>query len=75
MLSVVLAGYPKLQNDLRRSSMEEIGSRSDIGAPMQFEKMDRNETDRSCNLPRLIQPLDYAGHPQELDSCFSVKPF
>jgi type II secretory pathway predicted ATPase ExeA len=30
MLSVVLAGHPKLKNDLRRSSMEEIGSRATI---------------------------------------------
>jgi hypothetical protein len=30
MLSVVLAGHPKLKNDLRRSSMEEIGSRASI---------------------------------------------
>ena len=29
-LSVVLAGHPKLKNDLRRSSMEEIGSRATI---------------------------------------------
>lgn len=29
-LSIVLAGHPKLKNDLRRSSMEEIGSRSTI---------------------------------------------
>jgi len=29
-LSVVLAGHPKLKNDLRRSSMEEIGSRTTI---------------------------------------------
>jgi hypothetical protein len=27
---VVLAGHPKLKNDLRRSSMEEIGSRATI---------------------------------------------
>ena len=30
MLSVVLAGHPNLKNDLRRSSMEEIGSRCDV---------------------------------------------
>ena len=30
MLSVVLAGHPKLKNDLRRSSIEEIGSRATI---------------------------------------------
>jgi type II secretory pathway predicted ATPase ExeA len=30
MLSVALAGHPKLKNDLRRSSMEEIGSRATI---------------------------------------------
>jgi uncharacterized membrane protein YozB (DUF420 family) len=30
MLSVVLAGHPKLKNDLRRASMEEIGSRATI---------------------------------------------
>src|SRR6202007_1633873 len=30
MLSVVLAGHPKLKKDLRRSSMEEIGSRATI---------------------------------------------
>jgi hypothetical protein len=30
LLSVVLAGHPKLKNDLRRSSMEEIGSRATI---------------------------------------------
>jgi type II secretory pathway predicted ATPase ExeA len=30
MLSMVLAGHPKLKNDLRRSSMEEIGSRATI---------------------------------------------
>jgi hypothetical protein len=30
MLSVVLAGHSKLKNDLRRSSMEEIGSRATI---------------------------------------------
>jgi type II secretory pathway predicted ATPase ExeA len=29
-LSVVLAGHPKLKNDLRRPSMEEIGSRATI---------------------------------------------
>jgi len=29
-LSVVLAGHPKLKNDLRRSTMEEIGSRAAI---------------------------------------------
>jgi type II secretory pathway predicted ATPase ExeA len=29
-LSVVLAGHPKLKNDLRRSNMEEIGSRAAI---------------------------------------------
>jgi len=29
-LSVVLAGHPKLKNDLRRPSMEEIGSRTTI---------------------------------------------
>lgn len=29
-LSVVLAGHPKLRNDLRRSTMEEIGSRTTI---------------------------------------------
>jgi type II secretory pathway predicted ATPase ExeA len=28
MLSIVLAGHPKLRNDLRRPTMEEIGSRS-----------------------------------------------
>jgi hypothetical protein len=28
--SVVLAGHPKLKNDLRRPSMEEIGSRATI---------------------------------------------
>ncbi len=30
ILSVVLAGHPKLKNDLRRSSMEEIGARATI---------------------------------------------
>src|SRR5215469_13988017 len=30
ILSVVLAGHPKLKNDLRRPSMEEIGSRATI---------------------------------------------
>ena len=30
MLSVVLAGHPKLKNDLRRPTMEEIGSRAAI---------------------------------------------
>lgn len=30
MLSVVLAGHPKLRNDLRRSSMEEIGHRMTV---------------------------------------------
>lgn len=30
ILSVVLAGHPKLKNDLRRSSLEEIGSRTTI---------------------------------------------
>lgn len=29
-LSVVLAGHPKLRNDLRRPTMEEIGYRTDI---------------------------------------------
>ncbi len=29
-LSVVLAGHPKLKNDLRRSSLEEIGSRTTV---------------------------------------------
>jgi len=29
-LSIVLAGHPKLRNDLRRPSMEEIGSRTDV---------------------------------------------
>ncbi len=29
-LSVVLAGHPKLRNDLRRDSMEEIGYRTDV---------------------------------------------
>lgn len=29
-LSVVLAGHPKLRNDLRRPTMEEIGSRTDV---------------------------------------------
>ncbi|EDT7315849.1 hypothetical protein XE98_004769 [Salmonella enterica subsp. enterica] len=29
-LSVVLAGHPKLRNDLRRSTIEEIGYRTDI---------------------------------------------
>ena len=29
-LSVVLIGHPKLRNDLRRPSMEEIGHRTDI---------------------------------------------
>ena len=29
-LSVVLAGHPKLRNDLRRPTMEEIGSRCDV---------------------------------------------
>jgi type II secretory pathway predicted ATPase ExeA len=30
MLSIVLAGHPKLRNDLRRATMEEIGSRTMI---------------------------------------------
>ena len=30
LLSVVLAGHPKLKNDLRRPTMEEIGYRTDI---------------------------------------------
>ncbi|MEW6290975.1 MAG: AAA family ATPase [Thermodesulfobacteriota bacterium] len=30
ILSVVLAGHPKLKNDLRRSSLEEIGSRTTV---------------------------------------------
>ena len=30
LLSIVLAGHPKLKNDLRRSSMEEIGHRTTI---------------------------------------------
>jgi type II secretory pathway predicted ATPase ExeA len=30
ILSVLLAGHPKLKNDLRRPTMEEIGSRSTI---------------------------------------------
>lgn len=29
-LSVILAGHPKLRNDLRRATMEEIGYRTDI---------------------------------------------
>lgn len=29
-LSVILAGHPKLRNDLRRPTMEEIGYRTDI---------------------------------------------
>jgi type II secretory pathway predicted ATPase ExeA len=29
-LSVVLAGHPKLTNDLRRAAMEEIGSRATV---------------------------------------------
>ena len=29
-LSVVLAGHPKLKNDLRRSALEEIGSRTTV---------------------------------------------
>ena len=29
-LSIVLAGHPKLKNDLRRSSLEEVGSRTTI---------------------------------------------
>ncbi len=29
-LSVVLAGHPKLRNDLRRPTMEEIGYRTDV---------------------------------------------
>ncbi|MGC9196787.1 MAG: AAA family ATPase, partial [Syntrophobacteraceae bacterium] len=30
LLSIILAGHPKLKNDLRRSSMEEIGHRATI---------------------------------------------
>ena len=30
VLSIVLAGHPKLKNDLRRSAMEEIGSRTTV---------------------------------------------
>ena len=30
VLSIVLAAHPKLKNDLRRSSMEEIGRRATI---------------------------------------------
>jgi type II secretory pathway predicted ATPase ExeA len=29
-LSVLLAGHPKLKNDLRRPSLEEIGYRTDV---------------------------------------------
>jgi type II secretory pathway predicted ATPase ExeA len=29
-MSVVLAGHPKLKNDLHRSSLEEIGSRTTV---------------------------------------------
>jgi len=29
-LSVILAGHPKLRNDLRRPTMEEIGYRTDV---------------------------------------------
>jgi type II secretory pathway predicted ATPase ExeA len=48
MLSVVLAGHPKLKNDLRRSSMEEIGSRATIfelegiGYPWRFDSWDES---------------------------------
>jgi type II secretory pathway predicted ATPase ExeA len=30
ILAVVLAGHPKLKNDLRRPSMEEIGARATV---------------------------------------------
>ena len=30
ILSIILAGYPKLKNDLRRPAMEEIGSRTTV---------------------------------------------
>ena len=30
VLSIILAGHPKLKNDLRRPAMEEIGSRTTI---------------------------------------------
>ncbi|WP_253277893.1 hypothetical protein [Pseudomonas chlororaphis] len=30
LLSVVLAGHPKLRNDLRKDNMEEIGARTDV---------------------------------------------
>src|SRR5262245_1092017 len=40
-LSVVLAGHPKLKNDLRRPSMEEIGSRATI---FEFEGRGREKS-------------------------------
>jgi hypothetical protein len=35
VLSIVLAGYPKLKNDLRRPTLEEIGARTEIFVTVQ----------------------------------------
>ena len=67
-LSVILVGHPKLRNDLRRPTMEEIGHRTDI---LSFEGLDE---DARAYLEWLLDqctaddtPLDEIIEPAALD--------
>ena len=57
-LSVVLAGHPKLKNDLRRPSIEEIGSRATI---FELEGLGR---EKSKYLKWLRKKLIHIGSPE-----------
>ena len=55
-LSIVLAGHPKLRNDLRRPTMEEIGSRSAVFA------LDGVGEDRAAYIAWLLGACARQGH-------------
>lgn len=64
LLSIVLAGHPKLRNDLRKDKMEEIGFRADVfpldgiaGAQREYiEWLLRSCAEDGCNLGSILAP-------------------